>query len=153
MPERLLYSDSEARTEELGERLAVRLQRGDVLALYGDLGAGKTTLVRGLARGLGSSDPVSSPTFVLLHVYEGRLTLYHFDAWRLAGPGDLEAIGAEDYLEGDGVAVVEWSERAVGLLPGERLEIYLERGGAPDQRRLRLVGLGQRGAELLEGLE
>jgi len=153
MPERLLFSESEARTEELGERLAACLRRGDVLALYGDLGAGKTTLVRGLARGLGSADPVSSPTFVLLHVYEGRLTLYHFDAWRLAGPGDLEAIGAEDYLEGDGVAVVEWSERAQGLLPGERLEVYLERCPAPEQRRLRLVGLGPRGAEILEGLE
>ena len=82
-----------------------------------------------------------------------RLTLYHFDAWRLAGPGDLEAIGAEDYLEGDGVAVVEWSERAQGLLPGERLEVYLERCPAPEQRRLRLVGLGPRGAEILEGLE
>ena len=153
MPERNLHSNSEVQTEALGERLAARLRVGDVLALYGDLGSGKTTLVRGMARGLGSADPVSSPTFVLLHVYEGRLPLYHFDAWRLAGPQDLTAIGAEDYLEGDGVAVVEWSERAQGLLPGERLEIHLERGAAPEQRRLRLVGLGQRGAEILEALE
>jgi tRNA threonylcarbamoyladenosine biosynthesis protein TsaE len=153
MPERHLCSNSEVQTEALGERLAACLRVGDVLALYGDLGSGKTTLVRGIARGLGSADPVSSPTFVLLHLYEGRLPLYHFDAWRLAGPQDLAAIGAEDYLEGDGVAVVEWSERAQGLLPAERLEIHLERGADPDQRRLRLVGLGRRGAELLEDLE
>lgn len=153
MPESRLRTCSEAETEALGERLAPRLRAGDVLALYGDLGTGKTTLVRGLARGLGSPDPVASPTFVLMHLYEGRLPLYHFDAWRLSGPQDLEAIGAEDYLEGDGVAVVEWSERAEGLLPAERLDIRLERGPGEEERQVRLVGRGRRGAELMEGLE
>ena len=153
MLERHLCSSSEAETEALGERLAGLLRVGDVVALYGDLGAGKTTFVRGLARGLGSEDAVASPTFVLMHVYEGRLPLYHFDAWRLEGPGDLAALGVEEYLEGDGVAVVEWSERAEGLFPPERLEVHLEQGGEPQERRVRLVGRGARGAELVEGLE
>ena len=153
MLERHLRTSSEAETEALGERLAARLRVGDVVALYGDLGAGKTTFVRGLARGLGSEDPVSSPTFVLMHVYEGRLPLYHFDAWRLSGPEDLAAVGAEEYLEGDGVAVVEWSERAEGLFPSQRLEVHLERGDEPEERRVRLVGRGARGMELAEDLD
>ena len=147
-----MRSTSEAETEGLARRLAPLLRRGDVLALYGDLGAGKTAFVRGLARGLGSEDRVSSPTFVLMHVYEGRLPLYHFDAWRLSGPGDLVAIGAEEYLDGDGVAVVEWAERAEGLFPQDRLEVRLERGSDPEERQVHLVGWGRRGAEILEGL-
>lgn len=147
-----MVSHSVTETESLGERLGGCLRAGDVLALTGDLGAGKTTLVRGIARGLGCPEPVSSPTFVLMHVYEGRLALYHFDAWRLSGPEDLLGIGAEEYLEGEGVAVVEWSERAEGILPSQRLEIRLESLEAPEERRLCLRGLGPRGVELLEGL-
>lgn len=147
-----IRSTSAEETEALGERLGGLLAAGDMVALYGDLGAGKTTLVRGLARGLGSPDRVSSPTFVLMHVYDGRLPVYHFDAYRLSGPSDLLGIGAEEYLEGDGVAVVEWSERALGILPEERLDVFLSAGPSPDERVLRLEGRGRRGAQIVEGL-
>lgn len=152
MSSKAVTSRSEHETEALGERLAPHLRAGDVLALHGDLGAGKTTLVRGVVRGLGSPDRVSSPTFVLMNVYEGRLPVYHFDAYRLAGPEDLEAIGAEEYLEGDGVALVEWSERAAGLLPADRLDVWLDPGPGPEERRVRLEAGGPRSKSLLETL-
>lgn len=148
----IVRTTSPEETEALGERLGNLLRAGDMLALFGDLGAGKTTLVRGLARGLGSEDRVSSPTFVLMHLYDGRLPVYHFDAYRLSGPSDLLGIGADEYLEGDGVAVVEWSERAEGILPPERVDVFLSMGASPDERVLRLEGRGLRGAEIVEAL-
>lgn len=147
-----VVTSSSFETEALGERLGALLRAGDMLALYGDLGAGKTTLVRGLARGLGAADRVASPTFVLMHVYEGRVPVYHFDAYRLSGASDLLGIGADEYLEGDGVAVVEWSERAEGILPPERVDVHLAMGEGPDERVLRFQGRGRRGAEIVEGL-
>lgn len=114
-------------TEAAAARLAALLRAGDLLCLSGDLGAGKTTFTRGLARGLGSPALVSSPTFTLIHEYGGgRLPVYHVDAYRLTGGADAVFTGLEEYLErGDGVLVVEWWERVVNILPAERLEIEL----------------------------
>jgi tRNA threonylcarbamoyladenosine biosynthesis protein TsaE len=112
-------SDSVARTEAIAAGLAAGFRGGEVVALHGDLGAGKTQFVRGLLRGLGG-DPraVSSPTFVLLNVYDsGRLTLYHLDAYRVHGAEDFEAIGFAELLEQGGVVAVEWPERVEALLP------------------------------------
>jgi tRNA threonylcarbamoyladenosine biosynthesis protein TsaE len=132
-------------TRAFGERLAALLRSGDVVLLRGDLGAGKTTLTQGIAKGLGIADYVQSPTFILVAEYDGRaadgtpLRLYHLDLYRLEGSGDLESIGFEDYLAPvDGVSVVEWPERASDELPEEHLLVRLEPLDG-DRRRLSLL--------------
>jgi tRNA threonylcarbamoyladenosine biosynthesis protein TsaE len=127
----------EEQTRELAARLAAALRPGDVLALVGDLGSGKTRFVQGLARGLGSPADalVVSPTFTLLAVYSrGRLPLYHFDLYRLRDERDLECIGAEEYLWGDGVCAVEWAERAPAMMPDGALWVHFSFAG--EHRRI-----------------
>lgn len=114
-------------TEAFGERLGAALVPGSCLALVGDLGAGKTTLVRGLARGLETRSAVASPTFTRMRVLEGRLPLLHFDAWRGGGEGLFEE--GRELLAGDGVAVVEWADRVTPFLPIPRLELHLRHAG------------------------
>jgi tRNA threonylcarbamoyladenosine biosynthesis protein TsaE len=132
-----LITESAAETEALAARLAAQLRGGECIALHGDLGAGKTQFVRGLVGGLGADRRlVSSPTFVLLHVYNGgRLTVYHLDAYRAAGPDDFEAIGFAELLEQGGVVVIEWAARVEMLLPARRIDIRIEAIG-PDTRRI-----------------
>lgn len=113
-------------TERIGAELAARLRPGDVVGLYGDLGAGKTCLVRGLARGLHCTGEATSPTFTLIHEYPGRPPLYHFDLYRLRGSAELEDLDCDDYFFGRGVTVVEWAEKAGPLLPRRRWEVRLE---------------------------
>jgi tRNA threonylcarbamoyladenosine biosynthesis protein TsaE len=112
-------------TELLGERLGAQLKGGEVIALYGGLGMGKTAFVRGLARGLKIDDAVSSPTFALVNEYHGCLTLYHFDMYRVSSWEDLDSTGFFDYLEGGGVVVVEWSENIEAALPENAIRITL----------------------------
>ncbi len=137
---------SEAATRALAARLAPLLQPGDVLCLYGDLGAGKTTFVQGLARALGVGAPVTSPTFTIVHEYhDARLPLFHFDMYRLAGPADLAGLPFDEYLSAGGVAVIEWADKITPALPAERLDICLgEEDGAT--RRITLNGRGVRWA-------
>lgn len=110
-------SHSEEETEALGARLALWLAPGDVVALRGGLGAGKTCFTRGLARGLGCQGRVASPTFTIVNEYAGTPPLFHFDMYRLAGAEELYNIGWEDYLSRGGVCAVEWSERVAEALP------------------------------------
>jgi len=126
----------------------VLLEAGDVILLEGGLGAGKTVLAQGIAQGLGVEDPVTSPTFTLIHEYAGRLPLYHVDLYRLAGDADAAAIGLEEYIYGDGVTVVEWPDRAGGLLPDDHLTVLLS-PIAETKRALRLTPLGQRYTRLV----
>lgn len=122
-----MRTDSPAATRALGERLAGLLQAGDVLLLLGDLGAGKSELTRGIAKGLGITATVASPSFTILNVYdEGRLPLYHFDWYRLNGAEELYEMGMDEYLGGDGVAVVEWPTQCPEAIPETRLEIRIE---------------------------
>src|SRR5690625_5109402 len=115
--------------ERLAAHLGAIVERGAVIVLDGDLGAGKTTFVRGLARGIGLPDGiVSSPTFTLIHEYEGDVPLYHFDAYRLEGPEEFFALGAEEYLYGDGVCAIDWGVNVRSALPRERLEIVTRAG-------------------------
>ncbi len=108
---------SEEQTVALGRQLAATLQGGEVIAFTGEMGAGKTAFCRGIAAGLGSQDPVHSPTYAVVNLYRGRIPFAHFDAWRTYGPEDLEEAGLYDYIDSGAVVAVEWSERAAGLLP------------------------------------
>ncbi len=113
-------------TRTLGERLASSLRPGDVLLLLGDMGVGKSELTRGIARGLGIQGPVASPTFTILQVYdEGRIPLYHFDWYRLKSADELYEMGMDEYLGGDGIAIIEWPSQCPEAIPPCRLEITL----------------------------
>jgi tRNA threonylcarbamoyladenosine biosynthesis protein TsaE len=117
-------------TAALARRLAAHLQAGDLILLQGGLGAGKTTFVQGLAQGLGVREPVTSPTFTLIHHYSGgRLPLFHFDLYRLEGEQEIADLGFEEYLEQRGVIVVEWAERLGSLTPSEYLRVNITRSG------------------------
>ena len=122
---RRFLSQSPEATEALGEDLGKRLVPGAVLALDGDLGAGKTALIRGLARGLGVLDQVSSPTFTLMIEHEGRLPLFHFDAWMAGREALFLEGGGADYLGSEGVCAIEWAERIERYLPSTRLAIRM----------------------------
>lgn len=118
----------------LGKRLGRLLSPGTVLALHGGLGAGKTTFTKGLSTGLGLADEVHSPTFTLVHEHRGTNNLYHIDLYRLDGNEDeLETIGFEEYLESDGVTVIEWAEKAQTFLPSERIDIDIVTTGASER--------------------
>ena len=112
-------------TIALGEELGKKLIPGAVVALNGGLGAGKTYLSKGIARALGFSGEVKSPTFTLINIYEGRVPVYHFDCYRLKNNADLENIGYEEYFYGDGVTVIEWADKIRELLPNKYIEVKL----------------------------
>lgn len=121
-----MLTNSPAETRALGEHLAQYLRPGDVLLLWGDLGAGKSELTRGIAGGLGVTSPVTSPSFTILNVYdEGRVPLYHFDWYRLNSVDELYEMGMDEYLGGDGVAVVEWPSQCPEAIPETHLSIRL----------------------------
>lgn len=125
----MIRTHSPSETRALGQRLARLLRPGDVLLLYGDLGAGKSELTRGIARGLGVTGPVASPSFTILNVYdEGRIPLYHFDWYRLHGAEELYEMGMDEYLGGDGVAVVEWPSQCPEAIPETNLTVTLTPG-------------------------
>jgi tRNA threonylcarbamoyladenosine biosynthesis protein TsaE len=136
-------------TAQFAANLAGLLQPGDVIALEGDLGAGKTTFTKGLAKGLEIKRNVNSPTFTIIKEYHGRLPLYHMDVYRVADA--LEDLGFDEYFEGDGVTVVEWAHLIEEQLPAELLTIYLYHDGE-DRRKLVLVPKGKRYEELCKEL-
>lgn len=127
MPCCRFHTTSTKQTRRLAATLAEKLQAGDVLALDGDLGAGKTTFTKGLAQGLGIKRVVNSPTFTMIKEYAGRLPLYHMDVYRLDGSG--EDLGFDEYFEGGGVTLIEWAATMAEWLPAERLNIEMRRAG------------------------
>jgi tRNA threonylcarbamoyladenosine biosynthesis protein TsaE len=132
----MFISVSASETKAAGTRLAEKIQAGDVLALIGDLGAGKTQFVKGLAKGLGSTAVVTSPTFTLVHEYQGnRLPIYHFDFYRIESLAALWAIGFDEIVFGDGVSVIEWADRFVDAIPPRARWIKFEIV-SDDQRRI-----------------
>lgn len=142
-------SRSPAATQALAARLGAVLSPGDLIALKGELGAGKTEFVRGLALGLGApADAVASPSFALAHHYQGRLDLVHLDLYRLKEISPEFLPDLEEYLSGPQVTAVEWAERLGSLLPPEYLEVTLEITGE-DQRQITFIGHGPRGEKLL----
>ncbi len=144
----LFLADSEA-TERFGARLGGCCMPGTVIHLHGELGAGKSTLVRGLLQGLGHPGAVKSPTYTLVEGYElDGQRYYHFDLYRLGDPEELEYLGIRDYFDGQAIALLEWPERGIGLLPPADLELWLDYHDPG--RRLRLAGTGDRAAAIVE---
>ena len=147
-------TQSREETLALGRALGSLLRAGDVVALCGPLGSGKTTLTKGIAEGLGVEEPrwVTSPTFVLVHEYEGTVPVYHLDAYRLRGSADAEALGTEEMFFGDGVAIVEWAERIPDALPDERLNMTLAIAGETS-REFTFEPVGERYERVIAELE
>ncbi|MCL2426905.1 MAG: tRNA (adenosine(37)-N6)-threonylcarbamoyltransferase complex ATPase subunit type 1 TsaE [Oscillospiraceae bacterium] len=121
-----IITNSEAETIQEGYKLGRSLSKGAVVALYGDLGAGKTAFTRGVAAGLGIDASVSSPTFTIVNEYPGKIPLFHFDMYRLNNESELFDIGWDDYLERGGVCIVEWSENVPGAFPPDTIVVHLK---------------------------
>ena len=136
-----IISKSTEDTEKIGELVAEKLFGNEVIALFGGLGMGKTAFTRGLCRGLGVNDGVSSPTFALVNEYEGRCRIYHFDMYRISGIDDLYAIGFFDYLD-TGVLIIEWSENIADALPEDSIIIRLEHDENENSRVITIEGEG-----------
>ncbi|MGI6255200.1 MAG: tRNA (adenosine(37)-N6)-threonylcarbamoyltransferase complex ATPase subunit type 1 TsaE [Acutalibacter sp.] len=139
MAERFITHSPEE-TCALAQRLAKDLKGGEVLAFTGGMGAGKTAFTRGLVLGLGAGDVVSSPTFALVNEYRGRLTVEHFDMYRVDGWDDLYSTGFFDYLDTDCVLVIEWSENIAGALPDQVISIDIQQGEEESQRVITIDG-------------
>ena len=138
----MYLSHSEKETEQLGERLGQALSPGPVVAYTGGLGMGKTAFTRGLARGLGCTERVTSPTFTLVNEYPGRIPLFHFDMYRLPDADALFDIGWEDYLDRGGVCAVEWSENVAEALPEDTVWVEIRRlEGEDNGRRITITGV------------
>ena len=141
---KVIESHSEEETLEAGKLLGGSASAGEVYALVGDLGVGKTVFTKGFALGMGIREPVNSPTFTILQIYdEGRLPLYHFDVYRIEEPEEMEEIGLDEYIYGDGVCLIEWAGRIEELLPEDlivvRIEKDLQKG--PDYRKITISRL------------
>lgn len=134
-PSETFVSRSPEETQAIGERLGVRLTAGAVVACTGELGAGKTCFLQGLARGLGVASGVTSPTFVLVNQYRGRLPVYHLDAYRTDSLTELVELGLEEMLDGDGVTVIEWADKLLPLLPARTIHVRIE-GLGDEPRRI-----------------
>ena len=131
----MVITNSASETRELGVRLAEQLKAGDVVLLEGELGAGKSELARGVAKGLGVHETVTSPSFTILNVYmSGRVPLYHFDWYRLQSDEELYELGMDEYLGGDGIALVEWPGRCPDAVPEDCLMIRIEAEGENSRR-------------------
>lgn len=127
--------DNEEATRQYGHRLAEEAVPGQVIALTGDLGAGKTTLTKAIAEGLNIKEPISSPTFAIIKEYtDGRIPLYHFDVYRLDDEEEMYNLGYEEYFFGDGLTIVEWADKVEGLLPEDTVRIDIVYGKTPDSR-------------------
>ena len=146
-------SNSSTETKKIGTRLGRLLKAGDVVALRGELGSGKTTLAKGIARGLGidGEKEVASPTFVLIHEYEGREKIFHIDWYRLKAVEQADRLFAEECFSSEAVTLVEWAERGKKILPKGRLEIRLSHKG-PDTRLIEVASKGKKYGDLLKAL-
>ena len=137
--EKMLYkSNSVQATKDFAASFAKSLKPGDILCMYGDLGAGKTAFVQGLAVGLGVSDYVNSPTFTIVNEYEGALPLYHFDVYRIGDASEMFDIGFDEYLDGDGVTVIEWAELIEDILPEKRYNVTILKADDENLREIKI---------------
>lgn len=135
-----IISKSTDDTERIGEQIAKKLCGNEIIALFGGLGMGKTAFTRGLCRGLGVNDGVSSPTFALVNEYHGKHNIYHFDMYRVTSWDDLYSTGFFDYLD-KGILVIEWSENIEGALPENAIRINISKGNSDDERTFEIEGV------------
>lgn len=148
-----MTSDSAEQTIEIGRKLGQLVEPGAVILLKGNLGAGKTHFAKGVALGLDIHDHVTSPTFTIINEYQGRMPLYHIDAYRLEDEGEAYDIGLEEYIYELGVTLIEWPDRINGLLPGEHLAVEISYAGADDEtRHLEFTAQGVRYKNLVKEL-
>lgn len=141
-----IHVNSAEQTLKLGEIIGKSLNPGSIIALTGELGAGKSVLVKGLAKGLEIEEEPNSPTFVIMNCYEGRLPLFHFDLYRVADEDELIAMGYEEFFYGAGVAAVEWADRVPGIFPEESIEIEItipEDGESENRRDIKIKGVSE----------
>lgn len=150
---RELRSERPARTEQIGHAIGSLACPGDLVLLTGELGAGKTRLAQGALSGLDSRDHVRSPTFVLIMEHSARIPMYHVDLYRLERDSDLDTLGLDEYVRGQGLCLVEWADRAPRAFPPDRLDIRIQRvEDREDERKLTLTAAGRRHMDLLEGV-
>ena len=137
-------TNSYEETERVAEELAKSLKGGEVIAMYGDLGTGKTAFVRGLVRALGIEGHITSPTFTIMNAYNGRLPLYHVDVYRIADPDEMYEIGCDEYIGSDGVCVIEWAELIEDILPDEYIKINIKKDSekGDDYREITIENAG-----------
>ncbi|RMF66069.1 MAG: tRNA (adenosine(37)-N6)-threonylcarbamoyltransferase complex ATPase subunit type 1 TsaE [Calditrichaeota bacterium] len=142
--EPVIVTNSPAETFAVGRNLARSLHAGSVVALFGELGSGKTTLIQGIASGLGVRQPVSSPSFTLINEYAGRLPIYHFDFYRIKRVQDAWELVLDDYFYGEGVCLLEWADRIRPLLPERRADVYIKHLFHKHQENRREITIVQR---------
>lgn len=147
----VIVTHSTGETKALARDLASALIAGDVISLTGDLGAGKTVFVQGLAEGLGIKERVTSPTFTIIKEYAGRIPMFHMDVYRLSSPAELVDLGYEEYFFGEGVSIVEWGDRVEALFPPDYLEISIDRLAESD-RKLALAPHGSRWIDIAKSM-
>jgi tRNA threonylcarbamoyladenosine biosynthesis protein TsaE len=153
MSKQEFVSKSPEETAGIGEHLARYAQKGDIICFFGDLGSGKTTLIKGIAKGLKiSPQKVSSPTFVLMNAYQGRLPLFHFDLYRLEDAREISTIGCDEFLYDDGVSVIEWADRLGTFFPEEYLRVDLKHRKL-DERVIRVSAKGERYQSIVDKIK
>ena len=147
-----LISEQEEMTCKIGYRIGKLLVAGDVVCMTGDLGAGKTTMTKAIAKALGVEEDVTSPTFTIIHEYSGRLPVYHFDVYRIRRLEEMEDLGYEEYFYGDGVCIIEWAGEIEDLIPKERLWIHIKRDSMGKCRIIEIQGTTPHFQQVLEEL-
>jgi len=146
-------TESVEETSKIGEQLGRLLNVGNIICLSGDLGAGKTAFTKGIAKGLGVEDYVTSPTYTIINEYQGRLPLYHFDVYRLNDVEEMYELGYEEYFFGDGVVVLEWADIVRDIIPRDRLWITILNTGGNDCREIIMEPTGEVYDNILKGME
>ncbi len=141
------------KTKNFGEKLGRILKSGDIVCLIGDLGTGKTTLTKSIAKGLEVEDYVTSPTFTLINEYKGRVPLYHFDVYRLGDIDEFYDLGYEEYIYSSGVTVIEWADKVLELFPENRINIEIKKGERYEDRIIYIYGQGSRAKEIIKELK
>jgi tRNA threonylcarbamoyladenosine biosynthesis protein TsaE len=145
-----IYLENEEKTREIGSKLGELLTPKSVICLIGDLGAGKTTMTQSLARALGVDDYITSPTFTIVNEYEGRMPLYHFDVYRIGSSEEMYDIGFDEYIDGEGVCIIEWANLIEDILPDEYL--YIEMNYKETGREMILTPKGDKYEEIVKEL-